>query len=165
MVFEYIGNSELLREDAEPLARAAEGIYCFVVNNSGTVIVRSGDEGYTIEDSDISQYIGAEVGSVYLTDSGLIIVGTADMKAFAINLPTDKIAALTSENVIIENIIGVNGDKVYYDSGKDIYKSQILSELSVEGNLEGVDIIADDILITGHMQKAAGGMVVAGGCQ
>lgn len=161
MVFEYIGNSELLREDAEPLARAAEGIYCFVVNNSRTVIVRSGDEGYTIEDSDISQYIGAEVGSVYLTDSGLIIVGTADKKAFAINLSTDKIAALTSENVIIENIIGVNGDKVYYDSGKDIYKSQILSELSVEGNLEGVDIIADDILITGHMQKAAGGMVVA----
>ena len=38
------------------------------------------------------------------------------------NLLTGKVAALNSENVIIENIIGVNGDKVYYDSGKDIYK-------------------------------------------
>ena len=55
--------------------------------------------------------------------------------------------------------MGVSGDKVYYDSGKDVYKAQILSEFAVEGNLDGVDIIADDILITGHMQKAANGAI------
>lgn len=159
IIFKFIGNSELLKEDSKPLVRAAEGICCFVVNNSKAVIVRTEDD-YVIEESDISQYTGSDIGSVYLTDSGLIIVGTADKKAFAVNLTSGKIASLTSENVMIENIIGVNGDKVYYDSGKDIFKSQILSELSIDGNLEGVDIIADDILITGHMQKAAGGTVV-----
>ena len=163
IIFELIGSSNLLKDDTTPFARASEGIFCFVVNNSKAVIVRSEETGYVVEETNISESTGAELDSVYLTDSGLIIAGTTDKKAFAINLHTGKVAALTSENVIIENIIGVNGDKVYYDSGKDIYKSQILSEISLEGNLEGVDIISDDILITGHMQKAAGGMVISSG--
>ena len=163
IVFELIGSSNLLKDDTRPIARASKGIFCFVVKNSKSVIVRDEESGYVIEETDISKSTGAELASVYLTDSGLIIAGTTDKKAFAINLLTGKVAALTSENVLIENIIGVNGDKVYYDSGKDIYKSQILSELTLEGNLEGVDIISDDILIAGHMQKAAGGMVVSSG--
>ena len=163
MIFEVIGHSDLLKDDTEPIARAGDGIFCFVVNNSKAVIVRNEEEGYVIEETDISKSTGAEISSVYLTDSGLIVAGTSDKKAFAISLLTGKVAALTSENVIIENIIGVNGDKVYYDSGKEIYKSQILSELTLEGNLEGVDIISDDILITGHMQKAAGGLVGSSG--
>ena len=163
IIFELIGRSNLLKDDTTPVARASEGIFCFVINNSKAVIVRTGEEGYVIEETDISKSTGAELDSVYLTDSGLIIAGTTDKKAFAISLLTAKVAALNSENVIIENIIGVNGDKVYYDSGKEIFKSQILSEFTLEGNLEGVDIISDDILIAGHMQKAAGGMVVSSG--
>lgn len=159
MIFEHIGYSASLKDEKDLLVSAANGIYCFVIDNAKAVIVRCNDSDCEIEENDISKAAGSEVNSVYLTDSGLIIAGTSDKKAFAINLLTGKNAALTSENVIIESIIGVIGDKVYYDSGKEIFKSQILSELSVEGNLEGVDIIADDILIAGHIQKAAGGIV------
>ena len=159
MVYEVIGSSDRLKDARAPLTCAAEGVFCFVVGNKEAVIVRPDGSACDIVENDISRTAGSEITSVYLTDSGLIIAGTSDKKAVAISLLTLKTASLTSENVVIENIIGVTGDKVYYDSGKDIYKSQILSELTVEGNMEGVSIIADDILIAGHTQKAAGGSV------
>ena len=161
MVFENIGSTLLLKDAKSPLACAADGVFCFLTENRRAVLVRTDGMECGIEERDISKATGSEIGSVYLTDSGMLIAGTSDKKAFAFNLNTGKTAALTSENVVIERIIGVTGDKVYFDSGKDIYKSQILSELTVEGNLDGVDIIADDILITGHTKKAAGGTVNA----
>ena len=163
MIYEAIGNSEWLKDIKDPLICAAGGVYCIVADNTKEVLIRTDDSGCVVEEKDMSRSTGSEVDSVYLTDSGLIIAGTSDKKAFAINLLTGKTAALASENIVIENIIGVTGDKVYYDSGKDIYKSQILSELTVEGNLDGVDIIADDILVAGHMKKAAGGNVSLAG--
>ncbi|MBR3248144.1 MAG: hypothetical protein IKG03_07100 [Clostridiales bacterium] len=159
MIYETAGNSEWLKDAKDPLICAAEGVYCIVIDNEKEVLIRTSESGCVIEEKDISKITGSKVNSVFLTDSGLIVAGTTDKKAFAINLNTGKTAALASENIIIENIIGVTGDKVYYDSGKDIYKSQILSELTVEGNLDGVDIIADDILVAGHLKKAAGGTV------
>ncbi len=161
MVFEPVGQEEWLTEDEKPEACASDGRYCFVVNRSRAVIVSSGEQGFILEKNEIAKSTGAEISSAYLTDTGLIIVGTADRKAFAVNLLTGNTAAITSENVVIEKIIGVSGDKVYYDSGKEIYRSQILSELALEGKLEGVDVIADDILIIGHSQKAASGSVSA----
>ncbi len=161
MVFEKIGASELLSDRTKLLADATSGVFCFVSDNSQAVIVKADEEGFVFDERDIAKLSGSTIKSVYLTDSGLIIAGTTDNKAFAINISTGKTVNLTSENVIIENIIGVNGDKVFYDSGKEIYRSQILSELSIEGNLEGIDIIADDILIAGHIDRAAGGSISA----
>ena len=159
MVFEKIGHSELLAENARLLADATTGVFCFVADNSKAVLVKTVLSEFVVEEFEISKLTGSLVDSVFLTDSGLIIAGTRDKKAFAVNLSTGKTVTLTSENVVIENIMGVSGDKVFYDSGREIYKSQILSELSLEGNLEGIDIIADDILIAGHVDKAAGGAV------
>ena len=161
MVFEKIGASELLSDRTKLLADATSGVFCFVSDNSQAVIVKTDEDGFVFDERDIAKLTGSTIKSVYLTDSGLIIAGTTDNKAFAINISTGKTVNLTSENVIIENIIGVNGDKVFYDSGKEIYRSQILSELSIEGNLEGIDIIADDILIAGHLDRAAGGSISA----
>lgn len=162
IVFEQIGQSDSLKDFSKPVCSASKGIFCFVLNNSTCVVVKTNDEsGITFDESDISKTAGSLIDSVYVTDSGLIIAGTRDRRAFAVNLSTGKINVLTSENMVIENLIGISGDKVYYDSGKNIYKSQILSELTVEGNLEGVDIIADDIFIAGHIEKAAGGAVSA----
>ena len=161
MVFEKIGASELLSDRTKLLADATSGVFCFVSDNSQAVIVKADEDGFVFDERDIAKLTGSTIKSVYLTDSGLIIAGTTDNKAFAINISTGKTVNLTSENVIIENIIGVNGDKVFYDSGKEIYRSQILSELSIEGNLEGIDIIADDILIAGHLDRAAGGSISA----
>ena len=161
MVFEKIGVSELLSDRTKLLADATSGVFCFVSDNSQAVIVKADEDGFVFDERDIAKLTGSTIKSVYLTDSGLIIAGTTDNKAFAINISTGKTVNLTSENVIIENIIGVNGDKVFYDSGKEIYRSQILSELSIEGNLEGIDIIADDILIAGHIDRAAGGSISA----
>ena len=159
LIYEFIGNNERLKDVKDPLVCAAEGVYCFVIDNSRSLIIRVDGSECIFEESEIARATGSDVNSVYLTDSGLIVAGTSDNKAFAINPLTGTSASLASENIIIENIIGVNGDKVYFDTGKDIYKSQILSELTVEGNLDGVDIIADDILVAGHVQKAAGGTV------
>ena len=159
MIYEVIGSSDSLKDVKDFLTCAAEGVFCFVAGNKEAVLVKDDVNGFTVSANDISETAGADISSVYLTDSGLIIAGTSDKKAVAINILTLKTASLTSENVVIERIIGVNGDKVYYDSGKDIYKSQILSELTVEGNMEGVSIIADDILIAGHIKRTAGGSV------
>ena len=159
MVFEKIGNSELLKNAGQPLASAEGGVFCFVVGNSKAVIVHEGETGIEIEENNLTQATGSEIKTVELTDSSLIIIGTSDKKAYAINLLTGTSTALNAENTVVEKIIGVSGDKVYYDSGKDIYRSQILSELSVEGSLEGIDIIADDILIIGHSLKAASGSI------
>ena len=161
IVFELVGNSDVLKDSSRPLCSAAQGVFYFVVNNTKGVLVKPGEQGYLIEENDISRTTGSLVDSVYLTDSGLIIAGTRDRRAFAVNIATGNTANLTSENVVIENLIGISGDKVYFDSGNGIFRSRILSELTVEGNLEGVDIIADDIFIAGHVEKAAGGAVSA----
>ena len=161
MVFKSVGHSEILKNSDKPLTCAANDIFCFVVDNGTAVIVRKGDNGFVVENRDLTKAVGSEVKNIEITDSGIIIVCSSDKKAFALNLLTDKTIPLTSENTLIEQITGVSGDRVYYDSGKDLYRAQILSELSVEGNLDGVDIIADDILITGHTQKAASGTVAA----
>ena len=161
MVFEKIGESDLLKDKTKLLADATSGVFCFVADNTNAVILKENDKGFVFEESDLAKAAGSLIKSVDLTDSGLIIAGTEDNKAFAIDIATGKAVNLTSENVVIENIIGVTGDKVFYDSGTEIYRSQILSELSIEGNLEGIDIIADDILIAGHIDRAAGGAVSA----
>ncbi|PWJ70266.1 hypothetical protein B0O40_0096 [Ruminococcaceae bacterium R-25] len=159
MVFENIGVSEMIKDKTNILTAATSGVFCFVSDNSNAVIVKSEDKDFRFEEIELAKATGSPVSSVYLTNSGLIIAGTTDDKAYAINIKTARTVNLTSENVVVENIIGVNGDKVYYDSGKGIYKSQILSELSLEGNLEGIDIIADDILVAGHLGRAAGGVI------
>ena len=159
MVFENIGVSEMIKDKTNILTAATSGVFCFVSDNSNAVIVKSEDKDFRFEEIELAKATGSPVSSVYLTNSGLIIAGTTDDKAYAINIKTARTVNLTSENVVVENIIGVNGDKVYYDSGKEIYKSQILSELSLEGNLEGIDIIADDILVAGHLGRAAGGVI------
>ena len=161
MVFEKIGSSDWLKDNTKLLSDATNGVFCFVAENSKAVLIRANDGDIALEENELSKSAGALINSVYLTDSGLVIAGTTDKKAFAINLRTGKTVNLTSENVVIETITGVSGDKVFYDSGREIYKSQILSELSIEGNLEGIDIIADDILIAGHVDKAAGGAISA----
>ena len=161
MVFEKAGNNEMLKEADDLLVCASDGIFCFVEDGIKALLVRTTDSGILIEEFELSKMTGSETKSVELTNTGIIIVCTTDKKAFAVNLVTDKTTALTSENTVVESILGVSGDKVYYDSGKDVYKAQILSEFAVEGNLDGVDIIADDILITGHMQKAANGAISA----
>lgn len=159
MVFEIIGVAEMIKDKTNILTAATSGVFCFVSDNSNAVIVKSEDKDFRFEEIELAKATGSTVSSVYLTNSGLIIAGTTDDKAYAINIKTARTVNLTSENVVVENIIGVNGDKVYYDSGKEIYKSQILSELSLEGNLEGIDIIADDILVAGHLGRAAGGVI------
>ena len=161
MVYELIGETEWLKGTEGVTACAAEGRFCFILDGRKAVIISYVDSDFVIEKNEIAQSTGSDITTACLTDSGLVISGTSDKKAFATNLLTGKTAQLTSENAVIEKIIGVSGDKIYYDSGKDIYKAQILSELSVEGNLEGVDIIADDILITGHVNSAAGGAISA----
>lgn len=161
MVFELIDNSEWLNGQTKILTCSTEGICCFVVDNSKAVIVRTDRNDFEIEKIEMSKDMGARVNSVDVTASGLIITGTSDKKAFAIDLNTGNTTALSSENVLIESIIGVSGDKVFFDSGKEVFRSQILSELSIAGNMEGVDIIADDILIAGHTKKAAGGAISA----
>ena len=159
MVFEIIGISELIKDKTKLLADATSGVFCFVSDNSNAFIVRVEETDYDFENIELAKATGSPVSSVYLTNSGLIIAGTTDDKAYAVNMTTGKTVNLTSENVVVENIIGINGDKVFYDSDKEVYKSQILSELSIEGNLDGIDIIADDILIAGHTERAAGGAV------
>lgn len=161
MIYELIGESEWLRGNDSPSACASEGRFCFIIDGKKAVIVSYADSEYVLEKYEIAQSTGSDINTSCVTDSGLLIVGTSDKKAFATNLISGKTAQLTSENVVIEKIIGVAGDRIYYDSGKDIYKAQILSEFSVEGNLEGIDIIADDILITGHVKNAAGGAISA----
>ena len=163
MVFENIGVSQLLAGADKPLTCAANGIYGFVADGNNAVVVNFREPTVVIETTNLTQAVGAEIKTLEITDSGLIVVGTSDKKAFAVNLDTDKSTPITSESTLIEKLIGVNGDRVYYDSGKDLYRAQILSELSVEGNLDSVDVIADDILITGHVLKAASGTVVASG--
>ena len=161
MVFERAGRSESLKGAEKIMSCAADGVYCFVVEGTKAIIVTVEKQGIVVEEEDAAKATGSEVKSIALTDSGLVIAGTSDKKAFAINIATGKTATLTSENTVVENIIGVSGDKVYFDTGKDIYRAQILSEFSVEGNLEGVEILADDILITGSVQKAANGAISA----
>ena len=158
MVFEVVGRSDLLKGYEKPLTCASNGVYCFV-SGGKAVIVRYDGTDFAFDEKDLEKLTGSEIETIELTDSGLLIAGTSDKKAFAVDLNTDKSTQLTSENIMVENIIGVSGDKVYYDSGKDIFRSQILSELTIDGNLEGVNIMADDILVTGHMQKAASGAV------
>ena len=161
MVFEKAGNNETLKDAEKLLVCASDGVFCFVEDGNKALLVSVTESGLIIEENEFSRMTGSETKSVELTNSGIIIVCTTDKKAFAVNLATGKTTALTSENTVVESIIGVSGDKVYYDSGKDIYKAQILSEFAIEGNLDGVDIIADDILITGHLQKAANGAISA----
>lgn len=161
MVFKKAGNNETLKDAEKLMVCASDGVFCFVEDGVKALLVRVTESGLIFEENEFSKMTGSETKSVELTNSGIIIVCTTDKKAFAVNLATEKTTALTSENTVVESIIGVSGDKVYYDSGKDIYKAQILSEFAVEGNLDGVDIIADDILITGHLQKAANGAISA----
>ncbi len=159
MVFEKSGECGWLKERTNLLVSALDGLYCIVVDNSRAVVVTKEYDGYSVEKVEISRDTGSTIETINITNSGLIITGTSDKKAYAINLATGNAAALTSENVIVENIIGVSGDRVFFDSGNDLYRSQILAELSIGGNLEGVDIIADDILVVGHAHKAAGGAI------
>lgn len=161
IVFGHAGSSKALQEKITASA-GRNGKACFI-NESGIVVyVDVSKDGISINESS-SPLSHADIPvSITLSDSGLIVAPHNNGKAVTIDRNSGTVSTFTSENVMVERILGHYSDKIVFDSGKGIYRAQVLSEIDVSGNVPEGAIMADDIIFIGEESSSFGGSVENG---
>ena len=161
IVFGMAGSSKAL--EANIVASAGRnGKACFINENGTVVIVDSDKNGVRISESEAPLAQADIPVSITLSDSGLIVATHNDGKAVTIDPVTGGISEFTSENVNVERILGFYSDKIVFDSGKGIYRAQVLSEIDVSGTVAEGSIMTDDIVFIGEDKSPFGGNVEDG---
>ncbi|MDO4876698.1 MAG: hypothetical protein Q3987_04870, partial [Oscillospiraceae bacterium] len=121
VVFGLAGSSKALQVKLAA-STGRNGRACFINENGNVVLVETGEEGVSISES-YSPLAQPDIPvSVTMSDSGLIVAPHNDGKAVTINPHSGAISAFTSENVMVERILGYYSDKIVFDSGKGIYR-------------------------------------------
>ena len=164
IVFGLAGSSEALKANITAFA-GRNGKACFLNENGSVVSLAFSKEGISITEAEspISQ---ANIPvSITLTDSGMIVAPQNDGKAVTIDPSTGKVSPFTSENVMVQRILGYYSDKIVFDSGKGIYRAQVLSEIDISGNVAEGTIMTDDIIFIGQESNEFGGTVDAEGTE
>ena len=158
VVFGLAGSSKALQVKLAA-STGRNGRACFINENGTVVLVETGEEGVSISES-YSPLAQPDIPvSVTMSDSGLIVAPHNDGKAVTINPHSGAISAFTSENVMVERILGYYSDKIVFDSGKGIYRAQVLSEIDVSGTVAEGSIMTDDIIFIGEQRSSCGGYV------
>jgi hypothetical protein len=161
VVFGLAGVSKALQVNIASSA-ARNGKACFVNENGKVISVFSEAGGVSITES-ASPLAQPDIpGSITLSDSGLIVATHSDGKAVTIDPLSGTLSTFTSENVMIERILGFFSDKIVFDSGKGIYRAQVLSEIDVSGNVAEGAIMTDDIVFIGEQKNSFGGSINTG---
>ena len=162
IVFGLAGSSKALQEKITASA-GRNGKACFINEKGIVVSIDVSKEGINISESN-SPLSQADIPvSITLSDSGLIVAPHNDGKAVTVDPVKGTVSSFTSENVRVERILGFYSDKIVFDSGKGIYRAQVLSEIDVSGNVPEGTIMADDIIFIGEESNAFGGSVSSGG--
>ena len=161
IVFGLAGSSKALEEKIVASA-GRNGKACFI-NEKGTVVaVTSSKDGVSITES-VSPLAQPDIPvSITLSDSGLIVATHSDGKAVSIDPVTGAVSTFTSENVMVSRILGYYSDKIVFDSGKGIFRAQVLSEIDVSGSVPDGTIMADDIIFIGENKSLFSGSVASG---
>ena len=73
----------------------------------------------------------------------------------AIYADKDESTVFTGENVVVDTIYGISGDRIIYSSAGKLYRAAILSGLSMEGSIPEDAIISGDICIVENGQAPA----------
>ena len=161
IVFGLAGSSKALQVNITACA-GRKGKACFINENGIVVSLVSTAEGVNITES-IAPLAQADIPvSITLSDSGLIVAPHNDGKAVTIDPSSGTVSPFTSENVVVGRILGFYSDKIVFDSGKGIYRAQVLSEIDVSGNVPEGTIMTDDIIFIGEEKNSFGGSVGSG---
>ena len=158
IVFGIAGSTKALQ--VKMASSAGRNGKAFFINENGTVVsVISGKDGVSISES-ASPLAQSDIPvSITVSDSGLIVASHNDGKAVTIDPSSGAVSTFTSENVMIERILGFYSDKIVFDSGKGIYRAQVLSEIDVSGSVTEGTIMTDDIIFIGEQRNSCGGSV------
>ena len=158
IVFGLAGSSKALQVKIASSA-GRNGKACFINENGVVITVVSNKEGITLTESESPLAQPDIPVSITMSDSGLIVATHNDGKAVTIDPVTGTLSAFTSENVLIERLLGYYSDKIVFDSGKGIFRAQVLSEIDVSGTVQEGSIMADDIIFIGEDESSCGGAV------
>ena len=161
IIFGSAGSSKALQEKIT--ASAGRNGKARFINEKGIVVsVDITKDGITISES-TSPLAQVDIPvSITLSESGLIVAPHIDGRAVSIDPSTGTVSTFTSENVKVERILGFYSDKIVFDSGKGIYRAQVLSEIDVSGNVPEGTIMTDDIIFIGEESNDFGGSVSSG---
>lgn len=162
IVFGLAGSSKALQNRITASA-GRNGKACFINENGTVVSVDISNEKISISES-VSPLSQADIPvSFTLSDTGLIVAPHNDGRAVTIDPVDGNVSTFTSENVKVERILGFYSDKIVFDSGKGIYRAQVLSEIDISGNVAEGMIMTDDIIFIGEDRSDFGGSVSSGG--
>ena len=158
IVFGLSGSSKALQENITACA-GRNGKACFI-NEKGIVVnLESAGEGVNITESIAPLALSDIPVSITLSDSGLIVAPHNDGKAVTIDPYSGTVSPFTSENVVVGRILGYYSDKIVFDSGKGVFRAQVLSEIDVSGNVPEGTIMTDDIIFIGEEKNTFSGSV------
>lgn len=158
IIFGLAGTSKALQVNIVASA-GRNGKACFINENGKVVTIFDEADNLKITES-YNPLAQPDIPvSITLSDSGLIVATHNDGKAVTIDPISGTLSTFTSENVMIERILGFFSDKIVFDSGKGIYRAQVLSEIDVSGTVAEDSIMADDIVFIGEQKSTFGGTV------
>ncbi len=161
IVFGFAGSSKTLQEKITASA-GRNGKACFINEKGAVVTVEVTKDGISIKEAS-APLVQADIPvSITLSDSGMIVAPHIDGRAVSIDPSTGTVSTFTSENIKVERILGFYSDKIVFDSGKGIYRAQILSEIDVSGIVPEGTIMTDDIIFIGEESSEFGGSVSSG---
>lgn len=134
---------------------SARGSCFYILRDDGEIAVIDTENDMTVTLLDACREDGNTYKSVSASDSGKIILVSDKGVCTAIYADKDESTVFTGENVVVDTIYGISGDRIIYSSAGKLYRAAILSGLSMEGSIPEDAIISGDICIVENGQAPA----------
>ena len=145
LVYSEVENDSL--EDMSVSGISAQGGIFYILKDDGGIAVIDTEEDMSVTLLTACKDDGNTYVSIIASNSGKIILVSEKGMCTAIYADTDESTVFTGENVVVDTVYGISGDRIIYSSGNKLYRAAILSGLSMEGSIPEDAIISGDICI------------------
>ena len=126
---------------------SGQGSKFYILTSDGVITVIDAEDGMSVTTLESCKDNGTAYRDICASDSGKIVLVSDKGTCTAIYEAKDECTVFTGENVVVEDVFGIEGDRIVYSSGGKLYRAAILSGLSMEGSIPEDAIISGDICV------------------
>ncbi len=126
---------------------AGQGSSFYILTEDGSIAVIDTEDDMSVKILECCMDDGTVYNSIAASDAGKILLVSDKGTCTAIYEDKDECTVCTGENVVVDSIFVIKGDRMVYSSGNKLYRAAVLSGLSMEGSIPEDAIISGDICI------------------
>ena len=144
-VFETVEDAAIEGITVEDICGQDGKIY--ILKDDGEIAVINAAEDMTVTLLSSCKDDGTKYRDICASDAGKVILVSDKGTCIAVYEEKDECTVFTGENVIVDTVFELSGDRIVYSSGDKLYRAAILSGLTMEGSIPEDAIISGDICV------------------